>query len=583
MNDKIRKKIDKVNIVSFDVFDTLLYRSKYDIKDIFIKTAINLRMDVPKYLLSRSTAEAVAMQANEGNPVCIEDIFEYVDCQHVAVKDVIANEIELELQNISRNDDIYLIYQYCLEHDKRVIITSDMYLHRDTISNMLQKCGYNTYENIFVSSEYNKSKYKGDLYSILKKVYGESSILHIGDTKRSDYINALLNGLNAYRYKADYSRNKYYSIGYNKMGCFFDGFAKWIQTNLVKKKYDHVFFLSREGLFLQKICFSRIGEIDSEYLYVSRRSLTVPRLFLHNSYEELDRVIVFSSAFTAKTFLSRLGIEKNDKEIVAKTGISSGTIFYKNSYKTDERLRHLYTVFYDEIVLNAKVEWNNLIHYLKHVCFEGRVAIVDIGWNGTMQNALQSIIDEGNLNVTTLDGYYFGVVKENIKKGNAYGFLYESINDENSVRVAGSYGLFELITLAHHGSVKCYRSEKPFAPVLYEYPKDVNQNKVEDGLRNIETIQEGILDYLRYGEKSGELNWDIFIKPTKEEVLLLGRLPFFDSGYCSLIDHSSLGQYIANPKKFKDDFYLSVWKIGFLKSVMGMGLPYFEIYKRLRR
>ena len=54
---------------------------------------------------------------------------------------------------------------------------------------------------------------------------------------------------------------------------------------------------------------------ESKYLYVSRRSLTVPRLYYNNKYEDLDKVIVFSRAFTAKTFLKRLGIEKADEEI----------------------------------------------------------------------------------------------------------------------------------------------------------------------------------------------------------------------------------------------------------------------------
>lgn len=582
MNRRLKKMIKEASVISFDVFDTLVYRQKYDIQDVFIQTAIQSEMNIDRYVKSRLTAEKIAMSKNEGKPVDIENIYKNVDCQGKSVDSVINCELQIELHNIIQNREVYEIYQYCLEKGKRIIIISDMYIHEDTIATILKKCNYQEFEKIFVSSEYGKSKYKGDLYDDVKKNFSKQKILHIGDAKRSDFLNAKLHGLDAFHYKADYSKNKYYGLGYNKFGELFKAFKEWLDANLTSEKYDHIFFLAREGLFLQRLYAIDKKKDESKYLYVSRRSLTVPRLYYNNKYEDLDKVIVFSRAFTAKTFLKRLGIEKTDEEILEKTGILPDQIFYKDSYLKDKNLKKMYDIFYDEIISNAKSEWISLIRYLKVNRFEGKVAIVDIGWNGTMQNALQKIIDDSGLSVNKLDGYYLGINSQNIKQGRAHGFLYEDEKNKNSIKVAGSYGLFELITLAHHGSVKCYSGDEYCTPILYEY---MDNSNIDQDLKKIDCIQEGIIDYIRYSERKSEYSacWDTFINPSKIDIELLGHLPFFDAEYSKLLNSSDWKYYFLNPKKFKDDFYLSVWKIGFLKKVFKAKLPYYKAYEKLRR
>lgn len=110
MNRKLKRLIDNTDIVSFDVFDTLVYRSQYDIQDVFIKTAIQLGMNIDVYLDSRLVAESRAMMENDGKPVNIESIFQYVDCQGKSVEDVIKKELQIEIQNLKQNEEVYKIY-----------------------------------------------------------------------------------------------------------------------------------------------------------------------------------------------------------------------------------------------------------------------------------------------------------------------------------------------------------------------------------------------------------------------------------------------------------------------------------------
>ena len=117
---------------------------------------------------------------------------------------------------------------------------------------------------------------------------------------------------------------------------------------------------------------------------------------------------------------------------------------------------------------------------------------------------------------------------------------------------------------------------------LYEY---MDNSNIDQDLKKIDCIQEGIIDYIRYSERKSEYSacWDTFINPSKIDIELLGHLPFFDAEYSKLLNSSDWKYYFLNPKKFKDDFYLSVWKIGFLKKVFKAKLPYYKAYEKLRR
>lgn len=75
----------------------------------------------------------------------------------------------------------------CREHGKRIVITSDMYLSKAFLSELLQKNGYGGYEELYVSCEYEKSKAEGSLYEVVKRAYPDTdSMIHVGDNPVSD-------------------------------------------------------------------------------------------------------------------------------------------------------------------------------------------------------------------------------------------------------------------------------------------------------------------------------------------------------------------------------------------------------------
>lgn len=63
------------------------------------------------------------------------------------------------------------VFTQLREHGKRLVITSDMYLSKAFLSELLQKNGYGGYEELYVSCEYEKSKAEGSLYEVVKGAY----------------------------------------------------------------------------------------------------------------------------------------------------------------------------------------------------------------------------------------------------------------------------------------------------------------------------------------------------------------------------------------------------------------------------
>lgn len=72
--------------------------------------------------------------------------------------------------------------------DKKIVLTSDMYLKSDVIEVILQKNKITGYDKIYLSSEIGLKKKTGDLfkYVINDNRVNNNEILHIGDNIEGD-------------------------------------------------------------------------------------------------------------------------------------------------------------------------------------------------------------------------------------------------------------------------------------------------------------------------------------------------------------------------------------------------------------
>lgn len=325
--ENIKKQIlsDNIKVVSFDIFDTLIKRPLYTPQDIFMfvgKLASKLLPSTPEktFAEQRKMAENIARQNLKINKPQFEDITlteiydamsTYFDIDKNITDKLKSEEIRLEKSFCKARKTGKEIFDFALYCGKKVVLTSDMYLEKTTVEEILKENDITGYSNLFLSSEHKLLKTTGNLFShMLKSVDAKpQEVIHIGDNWNVDIIKANSYGINAlflpkatetfengisdiYTGKSasifktnsctienkkeclnqlpirsmigvisnklfDNPFNSYQSIsdyngdayhtGYQTLGMHVFGIAKWILDNAQNHGYKKIIFLARDG------------------------------------------------------------------------------------------------------------------------------------------------------------------------------------------------------------------------------------------------------------------------------------------------------------------------------------------------
>jgi predicted HAD superfamily hydrolase len=180
-------KVRKYRIISFDVFDTLLRRDTPDPAGVF--DLVGWKCGIPDFREMRQKAEQEARSKNPDKDVTLDDIYASLEVPQSLRDRLHRCEIDCEISVSTLNRDMIRFYRYCLEH-ATVILVTDMYLPGDVIRALLQKNQITGYQKLFVSNEYNATKYEGGLYDVVCREMNAdpSEILHIGNAFRADFL-----------------------------------------------------------------------------------------------------------------------------------------------------------------------------------------------------------------------------------------------------------------------------------------------------------------------------------------------------------------------------------------------------------
>ena len=198
------KDLLKYDVVSFDIFDTLILRPFAEPADIFM--IVGKRLNRTEFYRIRTDAERRAREqakAEKGNAeVTIFDIYGIIEERTGIPRELgVRTEVEAELQYCFANPYMQRIYRLLQEQNKKIIITSDMYLPHDIMERLLAKVGYTGYERLYVSCDYGCSKRSQSLYEYVKRDFVGKSIIHVGDNAVSDIKSAQKSGLATFYYK----------------------------------------------------------------------------------------------------------------------------------------------------------------------------------------------------------------------------------------------------------------------------------------------------------------------------------------------------------------------------------------------
>ncbi|EIY9351165.1 HAD-IA family hydrolase, partial [Escherichia coli] len=417
-----------IKIISFDIFDTLVYRPTEVPIDVFkfLETKmLHISNGVAEnFSRIRHVSEVEARNEKDSKEVTLDEIYDKIKEFYKLDRETINNmkwaEVEYETKIIKPRPAGKKLWDIAKKTGKPIYIISDMYLPKDAILNILKINGYDGFEKVYISNEYGVSKKEGGLFDLVINESGVSpnNILHIGDNNISDNKEPKARGIKTYRlirsidrlrssevYSKIYpekignnelsrsllagltaqkifdseidpgaKKSHFYgdpvNLGYAGIGPFVSAFMLWLGRKAKQDNISHLYFLSREGWLLKQV-YDVIHKDDKDvpsttYLYASRRATRVASL------RTLSDVISLSSHpyqgnITVGTLLEdRFGI--NVTKITQEQWEEAGFIGPEDKLTTDiverKKLLNLCTIISDIILTHAKNERKSYLNYV---------------------------------------------------------------------------------------------------------------------------------------------------------------------------------------------------------------------------
>lgn len=199
--DELWNAIELHDVVSFDIFDTLLMRRVLYPEDVF--ALLEQTSGIENFSKARQEAERRLYQ--EGGQPTLRDIYREVQkallLDEVKVGELYRQEIETEKKVLIPRKDMVGLMKRAVDEGKTVWLISDMYYPADMLREFLSNCGIDGFHKIFVSCDYGEGKTQG-LYRMIQKETGVDSWLHIGDSSEADEAAALKAGLDVSKIKS---------------------------------------------------------------------------------------------------------------------------------------------------------------------------------------------------------------------------------------------------------------------------------------------------------------------------------------------------------------------------------------------
>ena len=192
------------DVISFDIFDTLIFRPFSEPGDLFY--FLSLKLGMPDFKQIRMKQESLARQdcyKQKGHyEVTFQEIWNRIERETgKSAEEGMQMEQELEQQFCYANPFMKEVFQALQKQGKEIIVTSDMYLPEGFLHQLLEQNGFTCIKKIYVSCEYGVGKYNGGLYQRIREDFGDTvSIIHIGDNEYSDGRQAKKNGINSVLY-----------------------------------------------------------------------------------------------------------------------------------------------------------------------------------------------------------------------------------------------------------------------------------------------------------------------------------------------------------------------------------------------
>lgn len=622
MNRRILKHVEAscAIVASFDLYDTLVRRTVGSPEDMFRLVGFCVKRQrgdekLDGFAEQRAVALLRAKEKTKRQEVTLDEIYaELEGFDEDELQALKACEILFETLLIAPIKSNVEALQVLSRRGYVCIIVSDMYLPSEVLSNIVNRLQIGC-DALFVSSEYGFTKRSGALFGVVCDLLdiAPAEMTHIGDNVRSDYsspvqegVRALLlprprvfrlirvspscelaRAINQSIVDADKGESGLYGYGYRFLGPLLTRFVQWLYKEVEAIGADRVMFLARDGGLLMRAYERAYGQQEEAcYLHVSRRACALPLSQPGESIVDAIQRLPLRTRFDVGSLLQLLGLDElAAQRLSSGFGIDSNRIVTKDEAVADEELMAALESMRGIIEETSREQHALLLRYLGRKGFSGTVALVDVGWNGTLQQELQRVAATG----THVEGFYIGV---NQKRVGMHGLVFEESTDRLSLMMKAAQGLFEHFFLADEGSVLSYEESNGDVVPVFDHG---HENAY--GLHVAQEVQAGALDFVSDAFASGLAclieccdACDVALPllksisaPSAEAMRLFGGITYFDSREYWLSRSEGLAAYAVNPRRFVRDFYDSGWKAGFLRETFRAPFGYGALYGWARK
>lgn len=423
------------DMVSFDIFDTLIFRPFDEPTALFF--LLGEKLGFMDFRRIRVEAEQDARQEKYEKTgsyeVSLEDIWDKLE-ERTGLSAGQGMELELELERryCYANPFMLRVFRRLADMGKRIIITSDMYLSREFLQSLLEEKGFAGAEKIYISNECGASKFSGGLYDFVLQDLnaGRKQIVHIGDNERSDIRLAEKHGIvpcyypNVHKksmlfraydmspivgaaYRGVVDSHLYcgleafspeYEYGYIYGGLFVVGYCNFIHEYCRLHQVDKILFLSRDGDILTQVYRRMYPDENKEYVYWSRKA-AAKLLASSNRYDYFRRFLdhKVNQEYSLEKIFQSMELEPLLDKLSAWSA-GGGEKLQRSDNLTSGNLagvKKFLTANWERVLACYQEEQDAAAAYYGQVLEGCRKAVaVDIGWAGSGAIALKTLVEK---------------------------------------------------------------------------------------------------------------------------------------------------------------------------------------------
>lgn len=540
-------KMRKAEVVSFDLFDTLVMRKVYDYTDVFVLIDLKLRrrgIIIPEFTKVRLFAEK---ELSRTSVPTLEEIYarvlEIIGGGFITAETLAEMEWQIDSETFVPRESVCAVFHSCIAQGKEGAVVTDTYYRKDQIVELLERFGLVGYDYLLVSCEVREVKSKG-LFDSLKSACVGRKILHIGDDEVADIEGAAATGIDAFKIYSSHSLFDMLSgvnyvgesisehiaiglfiarllnnpfqfepdkkslavssakdIGYSFFAPIISAFVLWLNEKIHGENYEQILFCSRDGYLIGDL-YRRIDKKTRSIYFLTSRMAAI-RAGIENEADISDINSMKYFGTKEEELKVRFGVSKSNDT----SGLDS-----------------------NDIIDKARIQRENYCKYISKLGMtDKKTALFDFVAKGTVQLYLQRILKRN------MQGFYFMQLEPDSMKSKNVEVepFYTDLEKDKSVMFDNYYILEIIIT-------------SPYAQVL-EFDKMGNpvfaaETRTAEDIKCICEVQSGITDFFE----------DYISLLPKEAWTASNRL---GETLLALINHVEIGSEEFMSLKVEDPFF----------------------------